>query len=190
MQSPYLDQVIACATEIREKLGDLVLGAEPTRDAHLGECDRDAALARDHYSFANVDKFVTEHLHLDLAVDFGQEVLRGKAELRMRRLDAGAGEIVLDTRDLAIDSVTVATGSAAPSVVEFALGDTDDYRRFDLRGETGGTPGSWVWRGGAGYRWLSGFDLAGGQGSLQGVWGDVEVARWFRPPRRKAYHPV
>ena len=55
--------------------------------------------------------------HLDLAVDFGQEVLRGKAELRMRRLDAGAGEIVLDTRDLAIDSVTVATGSAAPSVV-------------------------------------------------------------------------
>ena len=87
--------------------------------------DRDAALARDHYSFANVDEFVTEHLHLDLAVDFEQEVLRGTAELQMRRLDADAGEIILDTRDLAIDSITVSTVASNRAPVEFALGQTD-----------------------------------------------------------------
>lgn len=60
------------------------------------------------------------------------------------------------------------------------MGDTDDYRRFDLRGEASGRRGSWVWRGGVGYRWLSGVDLAGGRGRLDGLWGDVELARWFR----------
>lgn len=76
--------------------------------------------------------------------------------------------------------VTAEERGAGTAVRTAALGDTDDYRRFDLRAETGGTSGSWAWRGGAGYRWLSGFDLAGGQGRLQGVWGDFELARWFR----------
>jgi aminopeptidase N len=89
--------------------------------------DRDEALARDHYSFANVDEFVTEHLHLDLAVDFEQEVLRGTAELQMRRLDADARNVVLDTRDLTIVSVTVSSGTSEALAAEFALGDTDQY---------------------------------------------------------------
>ena len=90
-----------------------------------GGSDRDAALARDYYSFANVDAFVTEHLHLDLAVDFEQKILRGTAALQMRRLDAGAREIILDTRDLAIDSVAVSAAAASPDPVQFALGQTD-----------------------------------------------------------------
>ena len=91
-----------------------------------GNADRDAALARDYYSFANVDALVTEHLHLDLAVDFEQEVLVGTAKLRIRRLDAGADEIVLDTRDLAIDSVAVAAADANPAPAAYALGQTDE----------------------------------------------------------------
>ncbi len=71
-------------------------------------------------------------------------------------------------------------GGAGAGSRASALGDTDDYRRFDLRGEAGGNRGAWVWRGGVGYRWLSGIDLTGGAGRLQGLWGDFELARWSR----------
>ena len=54
--------------------------------------DYDAA--RDYFTFANTDQFVTEHLALDLDVDFEAEELRGYATQRMRRLDATATEIV------------------------------------------------------------------------------------------------
>ncbi|MEJ2541158.1 MAG: tetratricopeptide repeat protein [Gemmatimonadota bacterium] len=71
-------------------------------------------------------------------------------------------------------------GGGGLSTLVSGLGDTDDFRRFDLRGEGGGVTGSWAWRGGLGYRWLGGIDLSGGDGRLQGAWGDVEVARWWR----------
>ena len=81
--------------------------------------------ARDYFTFANTGQFVTEHLALDLDVDFETEELRGFAKQGIRRLDATATEIVLDTRDLTIVSaVIVSADSSAP--VEFRLGDTDD----------------------------------------------------------------
>ncbi len=95
--------------------------------------DRDPALAQDHYSFANVDQFVTEHLHLVLRVDFHREVLRGVAVLHMQQLDPDAREIVLDTRDLTIEMVAVTTGSAEPVTVDFELGETDAYLGTPLK---------------------------------------------------------
>ena len=81
--------------------------------------------ARDYFTFANTEQFVTEHLALDLDVDFDAEELRGSALQTMRRLDAAATEIVLDTRDLTIASAVIVTAdSSAP--VEFRLGDTDE----------------------------------------------------------------
>ena len=56
--------------------------------------------ARDYFTFSNTDEFVTEHLTLDLSVDFDAAELRGSAVLTMRRLDMAATEIILDTRDL------------------------------------------------------------------------------------------
>jgi len=61
----------------------------------------------DYFSFANTDQFVTDHLRLDLTVDFELEELRGLATLEMRRLDPAARQVTLDTRDLHIDSVLV-----------------------------------------------------------------------------------
>lgn len=61
--------------------------------------------ARDYFTFANTDAFGTGHLSLDLDVDFEQQALRGYARLSMRRLDAEATEVILDTRDLTISSV-------------------------------------------------------------------------------------
>jgi hypothetical protein len=64
-------------------------------------------LHHDYFSFANTDQFVTEHLALDLSVDFDKKELRGSAVLNMQRLDPVATEIILDTRDLHIESVVV-----------------------------------------------------------------------------------
>lgn len=78
--------------------------------------------ARDYFTFANTDAFVTEHLALDLDVDFEAEELRGFAILSMRRLDPEATEIVLDTRDLAIASAAVLT-AAGSAPAEFRFGE-------------------------------------------------------------------
>jgi aminopeptidase N len=104
----------------------------------------DELLAQDHYSFANTEQFVTEHLHLDLAVDFNSEVLHGTATLTMRREDAGADEIVLDTRDLLIESVAFINASGALVDATHELGETDEDLGtplgikvpVDLRGDT------------------------------------------------------
>jgi aminopeptidase N len=89
------------------------------------EMSADDLLAQDHFSFANTEEFVTEHLHLDLAVDFGSEILHGTATLTMRREDNEAGEIILDTRDLSIESVAFIAGSGDLVDVDHELGETD-----------------------------------------------------------------
>ncbi len=81
--------------------------------------------ARDYFTFSNTGQFVTDHLALDLNVDFEAQELRGFAMLSMRRLEPAATEIVLDTRDLTIASVVVLQdGNTAPA--EYRFGDTDD----------------------------------------------------------------
>lgn len=86
--------------------------------------------ARDYFTFANTNAFVTEHLALDLDVDFEAEQLRGFAILTMRRLDPEASEIVLDTRDLTIVSAAIlSAGESEPA-----------GHRFGEPHETLGTP--------------------------------------------------
>ena len=80
--------------------------------------------ARDYFTFANTDEFVTKHLELDLTVDFDAEELHGSATLNMERLASDAHEIVLDTRDLSIESVSIVVGGEAAVASEFELGVT------------------------------------------------------------------
>src|SRR2546427_9691595 len=61
-------------------------------------------------SHANVAAFVTRHLVLDLTANFDQRKLAGTAELHLIRRDAAA-ELVLDTRDLAIEKVEATAGT-------------------------------------------------------------------------------
>lgn len=77
--------------------------------------------AHDYFSFANTDQFVTEHLALDLEVDFDAEVMRGSATLTMRRLDPEATAVVLDTRDLTVSGAQLA-GPDASQALAFAFG--------------------------------------------------------------------
>ena len=70
----------------------------------------DPAVA-DAHSFANIGDFRVEHVALDLNADFERKRLVGYVDLRIKRLNAQARELILDTRDLKIGSVEIA-GSA------------------------------------------------------------------------------
>lgn len=60
----------------------------------------------DYHSFANTEQFRVTHVELDLRVDFTNQVLFGEVALVVKRLDPGATELVLDTRDLDIRDVS------------------------------------------------------------------------------------
>ena len=90
------------------------------------EPSRGHDLARDYFSFANTQEFVTDHLSLDLDVDFAAEALHGTATLSMRRIEPDAGEIILDTRDLSVESVSIASDDGDAVDADFRLGDRHD----------------------------------------------------------------
>ena len=80
--------------------------------------------SHDYFSFANTDDFVSEHLQLDLTVDFAAEELQGSATLRLSRLDDAADEIVLDTRDLLVESVRFEMAAGESRAADYRLGET------------------------------------------------------------------
>lgn len=67
--------------------------------------------SRDYHSYANPHVLRVEHVDLALGVDFEAQRLSGTADLRVRRVDASARELVLDTRDLVIRSVWLSEGA-------------------------------------------------------------------------------
>ena len=75
---------------------------------------------RDIHSFARPQEARVTHVALDLTADFTAKTLSGRTTLTMERTGDGS-QVVLDTRDLVIQSVTLPDG--AP--VKFALGDSD-----------------------------------------------------------------
>jgi aminopeptidase N len=88
--------------------------------------------ARDYFSFANTDQFVTDHLRLDLAVDFESQALAGTATLSLRKRDADAREIVLDTRDLNVEGVSFIVESDEKIAAEHRFGETDAIKGTPL----------------------------------------------------------
>ena len=75
----------------------------------------------DPASYANVGSFVVTHLGLDLTANFERRVLSGTAELLVDRRDAAATELILDTRDLAIEKVEAGSADGAWSATTHAL---------------------------------------------------------------------
>ena len=80
----------------------MIIGACGSDERPAGRAPAVPAPPRDQSSFANASAFVTTHLALDLAADFGARTLSGTAALTLARLDHDATELVLDTRDLDI----------------------------------------------------------------------------------------
>jgi leukotriene-A4 hydrolase len=88
---------------------------------------------RDYHSYANTRDFRTEHLALELTVDFARRVLDGSVELRLRRLEVDAGELVLDTRDLDIRQIETAAGQGAWAATTFKVDARDEILGSALR---------------------------------------------------------
>ncbi len=82
-------------------------------------------LGHDYFSYANTRQFVTEHLQLDLQVDFDRQELAGTATLKMSRLDPAATEIFLDSRSLHIGNITVAGENNVAVTANFQLMPSD-----------------------------------------------------------------
>jgi aminopeptidase N len=78
------------------------------------------ALPRDIHSFARPDEARVSHVSVDLRADFQARTLAGTATLDVQAAP-GAREIVLDTRDLAVQQVT--DGAGRP--LQWALGTAD-----------------------------------------------------------------
>ena len=77
-------------------------------------------MARDIHSFARPEVARVTDVALDLDVDFERRQIGGSATLTLD-VAPGAGEVVLDTRKLAISAVRTPAGEALP----FRLGDAD-----------------------------------------------------------------
>ena len=79
-------------------------------------------VGKDYHSFANPESIIVTHLNLDLTVDFTKKVLQGTAQLDFQRVDENATQLVLDTRDLTIDSV-----NAMGKALHFDLAISDSF---------------------------------------------------------------
>lgn len=64
-------------------------------------------VGKDYHSYANPEAIRVTHIELDLAVNFDTKRLVGSATLSVKREQAGANRLQLDTRDLSISAVTV-----------------------------------------------------------------------------------
>jgi len=104
--------------------------AEKPADEATDDADTPAESAEmrpDPHSYARPGEVSVEHLTLDLEADFNAEVLRGSASLQIAN-HTDATELHLDTRDLAIEKVTLDDGEEAT----FTLGEVDPYLGQEL----------------------------------------------------------
>jgi len=87
----------------------------------------------DYHSFANPDEFRVRHVALDLAVSFPKKELSGYADLTVDRVKPGAHTLVLDTRDLAIRSISLRDAKGGSSTLSFSMGDEQKFLGRPLR---------------------------------------------------------
>ncbi|KAF9328771.1 hypothetical protein BG006_008098, partial [Podila minutissima] len=71
----------------------------------------------DPTSQSNLDQVKTNHIHLDLAVNFAAKTLSGSAELEIEAIADHVNTVVLDTSFINVKAV-----SAAGKTLQFALG--------------------------------------------------------------------
>ena len=75
----------------------------------------------DPHSFANTGDFRATHVSLDLIADFQRKRLLGFVDLKLRRLDPAAKQVVLDTRELTVSAVELLGGRS--QALQFKMGD-------------------------------------------------------------------
>ncbi|HEX5581653.1 MAG TPA: M1 family metallopeptidase [Gemmatimonadaceae bacterium] len=125
LRMPDLDRLAplarrAAATTL---LAGATLGAAACGGAGPEPVATAAPASADIHSHARPSEARVTHVALDLRADFDARRLSGTATLDLERAP-GSSAVVLDTRDLAIESVTDTAGHA----LQFELGPTDSIR--------------------------------------------------------------
>ncbi len=113
----YFDKLVRAALPV-------MLFASPALSAQ-------ALLETDPHSYSDPRAFRTTHVALDLTADFDQKRLRGHVDLGLERARSDAHELVLDTRDLAIQGVELRGDQ--PTSLEFRLDKPDPILGAALR---------------------------------------------------------
>ncbi len=80
---------------------------------------------KDAHSYANPEQVQVTRVELDLDVQFIEKSLQGSATLTLRKTDPAAGELVLDTRGLAIERAEAGDESGTFEPADFRLGKSD-----------------------------------------------------------------
>ena len=88
----------------------------------------------DYHSYANPSEIVVSHINLDLTANFELKSLVGTAQLNFTRVNQSAQELIVDTRDLTINGVSI--GGEA---VEFTLKSADENLGSALHIQVGDT---------------------------------------------------
>ncbi|WP_237068527.1 M1 family metallopeptidase [Microbulbifer guangxiensis] len=121
----------ACSPSEEPKKPETESAAQPQAEAPATGAQGAAAAKADqpqsgvdYHSFANTGDFRVKHVDLDLNVDFERKVLEGEARLQLKRLTDQKKPLILDTRDLEIESVKAGHGGQMKPV-KFSLGETD-----------------------------------------------------------------
>jgi leukotriene-A4 hydrolase len=83
------------------------------------------AMAADPHSYAEPERVRIRAIDLDLKADFDAKTLSGTAELALEWTDAEARQLLLDTRELTIESVQAKTADDTWSDATHALADAD-----------------------------------------------------------------
>ncbi len=92
----------------------------------------------DPHSYSDPDRVRVRHVALEIDVRFPSRSVAGTAVLSLDRNDAGAGALLLDTRDLKILSAETAPGQGSFSPAPFSLGASDAILGAPLRVELPG----------------------------------------------------
>lgn len=93
-------------------------------DIAAGPNGADYDPSRDYFTQANYRQFRLQHLVLDLDVDFAQQQLQGQADLHLLRLDQTADEIILDSRGLQVEAVSLRRNGSPSEELSFVMGET------------------------------------------------------------------
>ncbi len=88
------------------------------------ESHQEHIAAGDPHSFAKPNEAVITHLSLDIETDFEKKIIAGRADISFER-KKDAKEIILDTKQLTIDSVQITEKNRSRHKVNFKLGEKD-----------------------------------------------------------------
>lgn len=88
------------------------------------EHQMDGRIADDLHSYSNAHQIMIRHLQLELEVDFNKEILFGQVILSLER-KLSSQQLILDTMDLNIKSIEVASHDLEYVATTFSIGSRD-----------------------------------------------------------------